>query len=465
MPVDTLNIPDTVSLWRAVCENATVAMFIMNDRQQCIYMNPAAEELSGYTLEETRGRALHDVVHHTKPDGSPYPLEECPIDRAFPENNCEQGEEIFVHKDGSFYPVAFTASPLRAHDSEVVGTIIEVRDLRPEKQAQAEREANQALIEATFENAAVGIGHVGEDGRWLRVNSRLCEIVGYSRDELLDLRSEDMTHPEDQDADRELFGQLTSGEIGSYSLEKRYYRKNGELIWVNLSTSLQRDAEGAPLYCIAVVEDISRRKAGEQHLEVMTQELNHRVKNTLATVQAIASQSLRGETSLEDGRKNFVARLSALSSVHNLLLKESWSGASMREVVASALMPFGYGDSRDPSSNDRQDVDLDGPDIQLPAKAAQMMSMAIHELVTNAVKYGALSQPDGRICVRWAWLDQEAGRFELTWRETGGPTVTPPEREGFGSLMLKRILPRDIQGEVLVDYAESGVICRIEGKV
>ena len=137
----------------------------------------------------------------------------------------------------------------------------------------------------------------------------------------------------------------------------------------------------------------------------------------------------------------------------------------MREVVASALVPFGYGDSRDPSSKDRHDVDVDGPDIQLPAKAAQMMSMAIHELVTNAVKYGALSQPDGRIGVTWAWIDEKAGRFELTWRESGGPTVTQPEREGFGSLMLKRILPRDIQGEVTVDYAESGVICRIEGKV
>jgi PAS domain S-box-containing protein len=123
----------------AVCNNATVALFIMDGRQHCAYMNPAAERLTGYRLEEVRGRPLHDYVHHTRPDGTPYPLEECPIDRALPENNQEQGEEVFVHKDGRFYPVAFTASPIREGGAPV-GTIIEVRDTTREKRAAAERE-------------------------------------------------------------------------------------------------------------------------------------------------------------------------------------------------------------------------------------------------------------------------------------------------------------------------------------
>ena len=123
----------------AVCNNATVALFIMDGRQHCTYMNSAAEKLTGFTLSEVQGRPLHYFVHHTRPDGTPYPLEECPIDRALPENNQEQGEDIFVHKDGSFYPVAFTASPIR-ENGVPVGTIIEVRATENENRAAAERE-------------------------------------------------------------------------------------------------------------------------------------------------------------------------------------------------------------------------------------------------------------------------------------------------------------------------------------
>ena len=123
----------------AVTNNSTFAMFIMDEQQQCIYMNPAAEQLTGFTLAEVEGKALHDIIHHTRPDGSHYPLEECPIDRAFPQNSQEQGEEVFVHKDGSFYPVAFTASPIR-QDGDIVGTIIEVRGTSQEKQDKAERD-------------------------------------------------------------------------------------------------------------------------------------------------------------------------------------------------------------------------------------------------------------------------------------------------------------------------------------
>jgi PAS domain S-box-containing protein len=117
----------------AVLDNASVAIFLMDERQHCSYMNAAAERLTGYTLAEVQGRPLHDVIHHTRPDGTHFPLEECAIDRAFPENNNTQGEEVFVHKDGHFYPVAFTASPIRDDGSRTVGTIIEARDISGRK--------------------------------------------------------------------------------------------------------------------------------------------------------------------------------------------------------------------------------------------------------------------------------------------------------------------------------------------
>ncbi|MGX5776271.1 PAS domain S-box protein [Methylorubrum zatmanii] len=131
----------------AVLDNATLAIFMMDERQHCAYMNRAAERLTGYSLEETQGRALHDVVHHTRPDGSPYPLHECPIDQAFPENNQEQGEEVFVHRDGSFYPVAFTASPIRDERGLPIGTVIEARNIEAELRAKAQLEAFNASLE------------------------------------------------------------------------------------------------------------------------------------------------------------------------------------------------------------------------------------------------------------------------------------------------------------------------------
>lgn len=137
----------------AILGNTTMAVFMMDDHQRCEFMNRAAEEMTGYTLEETRGRALHDVVHHTHPDGRPFPIEECAIDRAFPENNQMHGEEVFVHKDGSFYPVGYTASPMRDAAGRTVGTVIEVRDIAKELEARAAVERFNAELEARVEAA------------------------------------------------------------------------------------------------------------------------------------------------------------------------------------------------------------------------------------------------------------------------------------------------------------------------
>lgn len=449
MTVQAVFSPDAVRLWRAVCENATAAMFIMDEKQHCAYMNPAAEQLTGFTFAEVQGRPLHDVIHHTRPDGSPFPLEECAIDRAFPENMQEQGEEVFVHKDGSFYPVAFTASPLARDDAEVVGTIVEVRDLREAKKAEQLKLEDTRLIEATFENVAVGIAHVGVDGDWLKVNRRLCEIVGYARDELMDMTFQDITHKDDLHADLDQFEKLMRGEIDSYAMEKRYIRKDGETIWISLTTSLQRDANQHPMYCISVVEDITERKADASHLEVMAKELNHRVKNTLQVVQAMASQTLSKSSSLETAKESFVGRLHALSAVHDLLLKESWAGSKVSDVVTEALKPFGYA----PGAHSQ--IQLDGPPARLNTRQAQTLSMTVHELATNATKYGALSVEGGVVQVAWT-CEPATNAFSFTWTERHGPPATPPTRDGFGTMMLTRIFPREIDGTAETNYDTAG---------
>jgi len=137
----------------AVLDNATVAIFLMDERQHCIYMNAAAEALTGYRLEETTGRPLHDVIHHKRPDGSHFPIDECAIDRALPENNRQQGEEVFVHRSGRFYPVAFTASPVRDEAGVTIGTVIEVRDITQEKRDEETRTLLMREVDHRARNA------------------------------------------------------------------------------------------------------------------------------------------------------------------------------------------------------------------------------------------------------------------------------------------------------------------------
>lgn len=323
------SLRDTTRRLNAVLENASVAIFVMDERQHCIYMNPAAEALTGYTLAETEGRSLHDVVHHTYPDGRPFPIEECAIDRAFPENNKEQGEEVFVHKDGSFYPVAFTASPIRDDDAKTIGTIIEVREISAEKAAKE----RQALL------------------------------------------------------------------IG---------------------------------------------------------ELHHRVRNTLTTVQSVMNFTLRTSENMEAFRQGMTGRLSSLASSHTLLTDSEWAGADLEKLIRAELEPY----------DDGKRFVLNGDTFQVPVNLAVPLAMAVHELTTNAVKYGALSVPEGLLVVSWTTERSENHVvLRLEWVERNGPPVRQPTRRGFGSTLFERVLGGQLGGTVDVDYAREGVRVRIQAVI
>ncbi|PZV07330.1 MAG: hypothetical protein DCF32_07650 [Leptolyngbya sp.] len=181
-----------------VCDNATLALFVMDEFQHCVYMNPAAEQLTGFMLDEVQGRALHDIIHHTRPDGSPYPLCECPIDQAFPQNNQEQGEEVFVHRDGHFYPVAYTASPIR-EGGQPIGTVIEVRDITQEKldaqarqdalnlerQLRQEAEQAKARLDITLQSITDSFAVLDREWRYVYVNQAAIATLGKTESELI----------------------------------------------------------------------------------------------------------------------------------------------------------------------------------------------------------------------------------------------------------------------------------------
>jgi two-component sensor histidine kinase len=186
----------------------------------------------------------------------------------------------------------------------------------------------------------------------------------------------------------------------------------------------------------------------------MTDELNHRVKNTLATVQSIAAQSLKG-TMDGQGWEAFDSRLVALSRTHDLLARDSWEGASLRELLLQEPEPYRTGEGTR--------FVVDGPDFGLPPKAALALGMAFHELTTNSAKYGALTKPAGQVRVPWELLrSSEARTLRLQWTETGGPAVENFKHKGFGSILLERGLSLELDGEVRIDPDPSGIVCTMQ---
>jgi two-component sensor histidine kinase len=200
-----------------------------------------------------------------------------------------------------------------------------------------------------------------------------------------------------------------------------------------------------------VFRDTTDRKRAEEQRDLLITELDHRVKNTLATVQSIAAQTFRGTGIDPAVRRTFEARLITLSNVHGILTQQSWDSADLHDVVWSALRPH--------SAPDRERFTVEGPALRLGPKSAVALSMAVHELCTNAIKYGALSAETGHVDVRWSVA---ADRFAWQWRESGGPAVTAPTRTGFGARMIERALATQLSGKVAIAYEPAGVVCTID---
>jgi PAS domain S-box-containing protein len=198
-----------------------------------------------------------------------------------------------------------------------------------------------------------------------------------------------------------------------------------------------------------------RRRTQDRQLMLMN-ELNHRVKNILAVVQAVAQQSLRGEGDPRQGYDAFMNRLTALSNAHDLLVGSGWAAAPLRQIVETAMAGCGSGDDR---------ITVSGPDLEVPASGAVLISLAVHELCTNAFKYGALSVAGGHVHIAWGREDRgEDGQFFFEWRESGGPPVSPPSRKGFGTSLIQRGLGREFGGKAEIDYAPEGLVCRFSAR-
>jgi two-component sensor histidine kinase len=248
--------------------------------------------------------------------------------------------------------------------------------------------------------------------------------------------------------------QAFSNGRSEYDFEYRIVRSTGEVRWIESRSFVSYNGDGRPQRVVGVSIDITERKLAEEHLRMMVAELDHRVKNVLATVSALTSRTRDASGSVADFVAALDGRLQSMAATHQLLSSQQWKGIPMSDLARRELAPYAIHDN----------TKIDGPDITLKAEAAQAVSMVFHELATNAAKHGALSTPDGRVVIRWYRLqngDADA-RLCIEWQETGGPAVRAPDQCGYGMEVIRGLLPYELDGKVDVTFAAEGVRCRFD---
>jgi two-component sensor histidine kinase len=257
-------------------------------------------------------------------------------------------------------------------------------------------------------------------------------------------------HPDEREAIRaEVQAQLRSQ--GRYEVEfRRVSSDPNRVICNSVAGLLVKDAAGKPLRLIGVVQDITARKDADDQRENLLTELDHRIKNILAVVQSVAGQSARKASSLDGFLKAFNGRLKSMSSAHDLLSAARWRGATLARIAAAELGGVAPNQTR-----------WDGPELFLTPRAAAALSLTLHELAVNAVKYGSLSVESGRVEV--VWREAPGGGFNLEWLETGGPMTSPPDVRGFGMTLIEDVVGRELGGRATIEYKRSGVTAMIHG--
>lgn len=317
---------------------------------------------------------------------------------------------------------------------------------------RASEQRMRLILDGAREYAIIALDMNGLVTDW---NSGAERILGYTEEEALGRHGRIFFTPEDVAAKIPEAELDLASHQGRAENERWHVRKDGSRFWA--SGLMLPLGDGGQQGFLKIFRDLTAWKDAQDHQRMLIHELNHRVKNSLATCQSIAVQTLQGAAVEPHIREALQSRLIALSRSHDVLTREKWTGADLQAVIVQALEPFasaGSGISR---------FEIEGEDIRLTPKVALTLAMAMHELATNAVKYGALSGPDGKVEVSWTTKPSARGeRLFLSWRERGGPPVKPPARKGFGTRLMERGLAYDLKGSVRLDYPPEGLVCEID---
>lgn len=453
-PVQTPLLETLLELDQAILDALPIGVYACDVDGRIVRVNQRAIELWG------RAPRLFDSVQRfcgcyrvESLEGDFIPPAHTPMARAVLAGESFDGAEAVVENpDGKRWVARVNVAPLRDDEGMVVGAINCFQDVSREHEMRRTLERQQHNF-----NLAMLASNMGT---WrYSMADNIC-IYDENAQRLYGLTEARFRHDEEgvkakfhpDDLDRmwtHVAKALDPEGDGRYEVEYRVKQFDGTWRWLSAWGLVEFEGQGAARKPVAITgasRDLSERKKTEQLEWLLGNEMNHRVRNTLATVQSIVLQSLRGTTDIDAARKAVDARIAALAGAHELLTDRRWLGADLKEIVARAMAPFATDGN----------ITVDGPSVQVTPKQAMALSLALHELATNAAKYGALSRTAGRVEILW---QAQKEQFVLHWRESGGPTVVPPTRRGFGSRLLKDGLSRDFDGEVRLDFPADGVRC------
>lgn len=359
----------------------------------------------------------------------------------------EVWEDTFPLKgrDGVYRWFLSRAMPIRDDAGNVIRWFGTNTDIT-EHLEEAEKNAQLATIVATSADAIISMSSDGIIQSW---NPGAEQLFGYSAEEVIGT-SEKLLFPEGAEAEfDEKYRHLRHGEHVLRDTVRR--RKDGSLLDVAINVAPMRRSDGRIFGFSAVFRDITERKRVEKHLRMVMRELSHRTKNLLAVIVAMVRQTARTSSDVEVLQSQLIQRLQSLSASHDLLVAEDWTGASLEELIRAVLQPF--------TGNSADALECKGLPVFINATAAQNLGLALHELATNAAKYGALSTSAGRVHVSWGFELDDAGvrRLVLHWDERNGPRVSPPTVKGFGHVVIERVVGQALSAKVNYQFNPEGV--------
>jgi PAS domain S-box-containing protein len=418
---------------RDLLEALPAAVYTTDAEGRITFFNKAAVEMAGRRPQIGDKWCVTWRLYN--PDGTYLPHNKCPMAVALKEDRPVRGEEAVAERpDGTRVPFIPYPTPLHDAEGKLVGAINMLVDISDRKKAEEYAERLASIVEYS-DDAIISKDTQGIIQTWNRGAERL---FGYRPEEVIGKPVNILIPPDRQDEEPGILNKIRRGEhIDHYETVRM--RRDGSLIDISLTVSPLKDARGRVVGASKIARDVSESRRNEERRQLLVNELNHRVKNTLATVQSLAAQTFRGEN--ESGAlKRFERRLVALAKAHDLLTRESWEGADLQELLQEVINAICV---------EPQRVHASGPPLRLRPKWALALSMAFHELCTNAAKYGALTTDEGRIKIDWLVGERERERHLRT-------------RKGFGSRLIERGLARELGGMVNLSFAPEGVIFTIE---